>query len=170
MQPENQHFVASKWGASVGRGAGDLRFALSDSRTCEASRGESRVHLPPFTIADRAAEELVEDRSWRLVPIECQDAHGGDEEMLDKGWIRSRYLERAFERPHSLFGIGCRTALANHLEERRWVEAVPIHRDSSIATKAAGSHALFRPDDASAAFACGQLGYATECRSITRRF
>jgi hypothetical protein len=100
----------------------------------EQSDGERCVRFTPIAIADGTAKDLFQDRSWRLAPVKRQDADARNDEVLDEGCICPSNLKCPLERPHGLLGIGCRTSLANRFEERRRIEAVPIHDGSSIAT------------------------------------
>ena len=47
--------------------------------------------------------------------------------MFDKGGVRASDVQCALERPDSLFCIWCRTSFTNQLEQRRRIEAFPIH-------------------------------------------
>jgi hypothetical protein len=105
----------------------------------ELSDGERCVRFTPIAIADGTAKDLFQDRSWRLASVKRQNADARNDEVLDEGCICPGNLKCPLERPHGLLGIGCRTSLANRFEERRRIEAVPIHDGSSIATGSVGS-------------------------------
>ena len=114
------------------------------------------IHLAPLAIAGRSAKELFEDRAWRLLPIKRQDTDARDDEVLNEGCIRARYLKSPFECPNRLLGIGGRASLANRLEEWGRIEVLPVHEGASIAMGAAGSTDFLRRPGSRTSASVGQ--------------